>query len=476
MKAGKSNRGDPVEGRSHLNKEPIGGNTMGTQEPRTRQEAADYVLTKRCRIAEIAKKLPEERLVSLAHHMDLWWLNEAYRGTRKDGAVGIDRQTAEDYRKNLRVNLENLLERAKSGAYRAPPVRRVHIPKPGGKETRPIGIPTFEDKVLQRAVVMVLEPIYEQSFYDVSYGFRPGKSQHQALKRLRDGLMENREGWVIDLDIRKFFDTLDHGKLREILAKRIGDGVIRKLIDKWLKAGVMENGEVSYNDEGTPQGGVISPLLSNIYLHEVLDDWFVKVVQPRMQGKSFMIRFADDAVLGFETKADAERVMAVLPKRFEKYGLTVHPEKTQLIDMRMPTKSVRDERSGNNEGRGSFAYLGFRHYWAKSRNGYWVIKRKTEQSRLARSIKKVTDWLKENRHISLEEQQAKLWMKMRGHYGYYGITSNFKSLSLFYNEIRKGWRKWLARRSRKGPLSWEKFADILKRFPLPEPRIVHSDA
>ena len=310
---------------------------------------------------------------------------------------------------------------------------------------------------------------------------RTGKGQHVDLTFTSipayslEGIRFN-EQKAISMDIRKFFDTLDHGKLREILAKRIGDGVIRKLIDKWLKAGVMENGEVSYNDEGTPQGGVISPLLSNIYLHEVLDDWFVKVVQPRMQGKSFMIRFADDAVLGFETKADAERVMAVLPKRFEKYGLTVHPEKTQLIDMRMPTKSVRDERSGNNEGRGSFAYLGFRHYWAKSRNGYWVIKRKTEQSRLARSIKKVTDWLKENRHISLEEQQAKLWMKMRGHYGYYGITSNFKSLSLFYNEIRKGWRKWLARRSRKGTLSWEKFADILKRFPLPEPRIVHSDA
>lgn len=344
---------------------------MGTQEPKTKQEVAEYVLAKRCRIAEIAKKLPEERLVSLAHHIDLWWMNEAFRGT-------------------------------------------------------PIGIPTFEDKVLQRAVVMVLEPIYEQSFYNFSFGFRPGRSQHQTLRKLREGLWENKGGWVIDLDIRKFFDTLDHGKLREILAKRIGDGVIRKLIDKWLKAGVMENGEVSYNDEGTPQGGVISPLLSNIYLHEVLDEWFVKIVQPRMQGKGFMVRFADDAVLGFETKADAERVMAVLPKRFEKYGLMVHPEKTKLIDMR-----------------------------------------KTDPSRLARSL--------ENRHISLREQQAKLCSKLRGHYSYYGVTSNFRSLKLFFNEVMKGWRKWLARRSRSGTLSWEKFIELVKRYPLPSPRIVHSN-
>jgi RNA-directed DNA polymerase len=475
MKAGKSNRGDPVEGRGHLNKEPMEGNTMGTQEPKTRQEAADYVLTKRYRIAEIAKNLPEERLVSLSHHIDLWWMNEAFRRTRKDGAVGIDRQTAEDYRKNLRANLENLLERAKSGAYRAPPVRRVHIPKPGGKETRPIGIPTFEDKVLQRAVVMVLEPIYEQSFYDFSFGFRPGRSQHQTLRKLREGLWKNKGGWVIDLDIRKFFDTLNHGKLREILGERIGDGVIRKLIDKWLKAGVMENGEVSYNDEGTPQGGVISPLLSNIYLHEVLDEWFIKIVQPRMQGKSFMVRFADDAVLGFETKADAQRVMAVLPKRFEKYGLTVHPEKTKLIDMRMPVETVREERSGNDERQASFAFLGFRHYWAMSRKGYWVIKRKTDPSRLARSIKKVIDWIKENRHISLGEQQAKLCTKLRGHYGYYGITSNFRSLKLFFNEVLKGWRKWLARRSRDGTMSWEKLIEHLKRYPLTVPRIVHSN-
>ena len=446
---------------------------MGTQEPEKPRRNAEDVSTRLCRIAEIAKKLPDERLVSLAHHIDVQWLQEAFERTRKGGGRGIDGQTADDYRKHLQENLESLKERAKSGTYHAPPVRRVHIPKPGSKETRPIGIPTFEDKVLQRAVVMVLEPIYEQRFHDFSYGFRPGKSQHQALQSLRKGLMENKGGWVIDLDIRKFFDTLDWGNLREILAKRIGDGVIRKLIDKWLKAGVMENGEVTYSDEGTPQGGVISPLLSNIFLHEVLDEWFVNDVQPRMQGKSFIVRFADDAVLGFENKRDAERVMAVLPKRFAKYGLTVHPEKTKLIDMGKP-ESREPEGETHDDEKGSFTFLGFRHHWGQSRNGYWVIRQKTDKSRLARAIKKVTEWIRKNRHLPLKEQQLKLKQKMAGHYGYYGITGNFRSLARYHFAIQKNWHKWLGRRSRLRTFTWDKFNEILKRFPLPRPRIVHS--
>jgi group II intron reverse transcriptase/maturase len=463
--AGEPDRRDPGEGRGHLNKGPVKGNTVDAQEPRTRQEINEYVLTKRHRIAEVASKLPSERLVSLSQHIDIWWLYTAFEQTRKDGAKGIDGQTAEDYQVHLRENLKSLVERVKNGSYKAPPVRRVYIPKGSGNEKRPIGIPTFEDKVLQRAVVLVLESIYEQGFHDFSYGFRPRKNQHQALERLRDGLMENGGGWVIDLDIRKFFDTLDHAVLREILDKRIGDGVIRKLIDKWLKAGVMESGELSYREEGTPQGGVVSPILSNIYLHEVLDEWFVREVQPRIKGKSFIVRFADDAVLGFETLADAERVMAVLPKRFAKYGLTVHPEKTKLLDMRKPRKDYELQ---------SFTFLGFCHYWGKSRNGYWVVKQKTDKGRLARSIKAVTEWLKKNRHSSLQEQQEQLVMKMLGHYAYYGITGNFRSLALFRREAEKAWYRWLRRRSRNYSLTWQRFDEYLLRFPLPEPRIVHS--
>ena len=473
VEAGEPDRRDPGEGRSHRNRELTGGNTTGAQEPDKPRENAGDVSTRLCRIAEIAKKIPDECLVSLAHYIDVPWLQEAFERTRKGGGAGIDGQSADDYQKQLLDNLASLKERAKSGTYQAPPVRRVYIPKPGSAETRPIGIPTFEDKVLQRAVAMVLEPIYEQIFHDFSYGFRPGKSQHQALQRLREGLTGNKGGWVIDLDIRKFFDTLDHGKLREILAKRIGDGVIRKLIDKWLKAGVMENGEVTYGDEGTPQGGVISPLLSNIFLHEVLDEWFVNEVQSRMQGKCFIVRFADDAVMGFENKRDAERVLAVLPKRFAKYGLTVHPEKTKLIDMSKP-EDQDPKGDSRDQGRGSFPFLGFLHYWGKSRNGYWVIKQKTEKGRLARAILKVTQWIRYNRHLPLQEQQQKLKQEMMGHYGYYGITGNSRSLALYHWAIQTSWYKWLARRSSLRSFTWTKFYVCLRRFPLPSPRIVHS--
>jgi RNA-directed DNA polymerase len=445
---------------------------MGAKEPTNLEEVEEVVSTRQRRIAENAKKLPEVSFTSLAQHMDIWWLYEAYRKTRKDGAVGIDGKTAEDYQRQLKENLKSLQERAKSGLYRAPAVRRVHIPKPGSKETRPIGIPTFEDKVLQRAVVMLMEPIYEQDFYDVSYGFRPGKSQHQALRYLRDGLMKNRGGWVIDLDIRKFFDTLDRSKLRGILAKRVSDGVIRRLVGKWLNAGVMDNGELSYNEKGTPQGEVISPMLSNIYLHEVLDTWFVKEVQPRMQGQCFLVRFADDAVIGFENKADAERVMAVLPKRFEKFGLTVHPEKTKLVDMRGPSDGNGNTHGGGELG--SFTFLGFRHYWAKSRHGRWVIMQKTDSSRLSRAVLNVAEWIKRHRHEPLASQHDALSQKMKGHYGYYGITGNFRSLESYYFAVLRSWFKWLKRRSRERNLTWARFFQYLERFPLPRPVIVHS--
>jgi RNA-directed DNA polymerase len=296
------------------------------------------VSTKQQRIARLARIHPEVSFTSLAYHIDQWWLLEAYRRTRKDGAAGVDGRSAEEYAKDIGNNLKNLLERAKSGTYRAPPVRRVHIPKGTGPETRPIGIPTFEDKVLQRAVQMVLEPLYEQEFLDCSYGFQPGKSAHDALQTLWEGLMKMGGGWIIDLDIQKFFDTLDKNHLREILKRRVSDGVLLRLIGKWLNAGVLEDGEVSYPERGTPQGGVISPMLSNIYLHDVLDKWFEAEVKPRLKGKAFLIRFADDAVLVFAQKVDAERVMEVLPKRFGKHGLTVHPEKTRLIWFGKPQK------------------------------------------------------------------------------------------------------------------------------------------
>ncbi|MFY0574956.1 group II intron reverse transcriptase/maturase [Cystobacter fuscus] len=295
---------------------------------------------------------------TLAHYIDLEWLQEAYRRTRKDGAVGIDGQTAKQYAQALEANLQSLLNRAKSGDYRAPPVRRVHIPKGDGKSTRPLGIPTFEDKVLQRAVAMVLEAVYEQDFLPCSYGFRPGKSAHQALQRLWEVLTEMKGGWVLEVDIRKFFDTLDHGQLQQLIQRRVRDGVLLRLIGKWLKAGILEEGNVSYPDEGTPQGGVVSPVLANIYLHEVLDVWFEQEVKPRMKGRAELVRYADDFVICFEREEDARRVMEVLPKRMEKYGLTLHPEKTRLVEFRPP----RPE----NRGQGG---PGASTYWASSTTG-----------------------------------------------------------------------------------------------------------
>jgi group II intron reverse transcriptase/maturase len=240
--------------------------------------------------------MPDAALNPLAHHIDEWWLHAAYRRTRKDGAAGVDGRTAADYQRDLAGNLSSLLSRAKSGTYQAPPVRRTHIPKEDGKETRPLGIPTFEDKILQRAVAMVLEAVYEQDFHEGSYGFRPGRSAHQALETVQNTLVQMNGGWVVEVDIRRYFDTVDHQQLRQVLRQRVGDGVLLRLIGKWLKAGVMEEGQWSQPASGTPQGGVISPVLANIFLHEVLDQWFEHAVKPRLKGPAHLVRYADDAV------------------------------------------------------------------------------------------------------------------------------------------------------------------------------------
>jgi group II intron reverse transcriptase/maturase len=410
---------------------------------------------------------------SLAHHIDRRWLYEAYRRTRADGAPGVDGQTAADYAANLQGNLGSLLERAKSGTYRAPPVRRVQIPKGTGPETRPIGIPTFEDKVLQRAVVMVLEAVYEQDFRACSYGFRPGRSAHQALDALWQQTMGMGGGWVVEVDIRKFFDTLDHAHLRDLLRRRIRDGVLLRLIGKWLNAGVLEDGGVTHPDKGTPQGGVISPLLANVYLHYVLDVWFEQEVQPRLKGRAFLIRYADDFVMGFACEEDARRVLDVLPKRFGKYGLTIHPDKTRLVPFRPPAGPTRSGPPGGPQP-GPFDLLGFTHFWGRSRKGTWVVKRRTAASRLRRAIRTVAQWCRLNRHRPLAEQHRTLSQKLRGHFAYYGITGNGGALHRFRDAVIRAWRKWLSRRTRGHPYSWERFVRMLGRYPLPPARAVHS--
>ena len=430
------------------------------------------VSTKLERIAELAKRKPGVSLQTLAHHIDLDWMREAHRRVRKDGATGVDGQTAEEYAEKLESNLQSLLDRAKSGDhYRAPPVRRVHIPKGDGSKTRPIGIPTFEDKILQKAVAMVLEAVYEQDFLPCSYGFRPSRRAHDALSAVWTQTMAVGGGWVLEADIEGFFDSVDHAKLREVLSQRVSDGVLIRLVGKWLKAGVMEAGVVRHPETGTPQGGVISPLLANVYLHEVLDVWWERDVRPRMSGRAALVRYADDFVLLFEKEEDARRVEAVLSKRFEKYGLKLHPEKTRLVKFERP-----DSRPPGGDGgtSSSFDLLGFTHFWGKSRKGSWVVKRKTMSARLSRTLKRISMWCSVHRHLPIKEQHAALGRKLRGHDAYYGITGNARALSLLRLLVRRIWRRWLNRRSWKSALTWTRMNRLLEVFPLPPARVVHS--
>jgi RNA-directed DNA polymerase len=425
---------------------------------------SEVVSTRQQRIAELASQQLKQGITSLNHHVDLTWMLEAWRRTRKDGAAGVDGQTAGDYEQELEANLQALIDRAKTGCYRAPAVRRVYIPKGKGK-VRPIGIPTLEDKVLQRAWVMLLEPIFEQEFLECSYGFRPRRTAHEALHALEQALRSMGGGWIIDADVEQFFDRVDRRQLQEFVWKRVSDGVVKRLIGKWLRAGVMEEGRLYYPDAGTPQGGVISPLLSNVYLHEVLDSWWERDVRPRLWGRGSLYRFADDFVMVFEYEGDARRVMAVLAKRFAKFHLTIHPEKTRLVDFRRPKPGSKGE---------TFDFAGFRHYWGRSRKGRLIIKRKTISARLSQKLNAIAKWCRVHRHEPVSQQRAALSRKLLGHYSYYGLTHNYRSLNYYYRGVCRIWRKWLNRRSRKRDLSWPAFNRLLSRHPLPLPRVVHS--
>jgi group II intron reverse transcriptase/maturase len=447
--------------------EPFEGTMAETQSSKT-------ISTKLGRIAEIAKRMPGVALTSLSHHIDMDWMREAHRRTRKDGAAGVDKQTAVEYAVNLEEKLASLLDRAKSlDHYRAPPVRRVYIPKGNTGKMRPIGIPCFEDKVLQKVVSMALNAVYEQDFLDCSYGFRPGRSQHMALEALRDQCMTMQGGWVLELDVEAFYDTIDKGLLQEILRKRVRDGVLLRLIGKWLNAGVMEEGVVYHPETGTPQGGVVSSILANVFLHEVLDTWFERDIKPRLRGKGFLVRYADDGVFVFETERDARGVLAVLSKRFEKYGLKLHPEKTRLLPFHRP-KHSSSGKAGDLTKPASFNFLGFTHYWGRSLKGYWVVRRKTEKSRFSRARKAIADWCRTNRHLPIKEQHEMLTKMLKGHDGYYGITGNGRAIAVLRRWVERDWFKWLRTRSRAAPRNWEWMQRILEVFPLPPPRVGHS--
>jgi len=416
----------------------------------------------------LAKNNPTMAFISLNHYLDEEWLYQAYLLTRKDGAVGVDGQQAADYARHLQANLADLLSRIKTGRYRAPAIRRVYIPKGDGK-MRPLGIPTFEDKIVQRAVVMLLEPIYEQDFYDCSFGFRQQRSAHQALRSLRNDIMDRGGRWILDVDIQRYFDTIDHNQLRLFLSRRVVDGVVRKLIDKWLKAEILESGMSHYPRQGTPQGGVISPLLANIYLHYVLDQWFDEMVKPRLKKRASLTRFCDDFVMVFEDYKDGYRVEQVLAKRFRRFGLTLHPDKTRRVDFRYKYRkeNIRKGKFVN------FDFLGFTHYWGKSRRGKSVVFQKTAKSRYARTLKAINLFCRNHRHSPLPDQHAMLNRKLRGHYAYFGITGNNRALKNLLYQVQRIWHKWLGRRSRKSYIPWQRFKLFLQRFPLAPAKIHH---
>lgn len=420
--------------------------------------------TKELQIAERARKNKQEALTNLHQFIDKELLEESYQNLNKSSSPGADGETWHSYSEVAQDRIPELLSDFKSGKYKSPPVRRVHIPK-GKTGTRPIGIPALEDKILQESVRRILNPIYEEEFKEFSFGFRSGRSAHQAIEYMFKEVSFKGLHYIIDADIKSYFDSIDHGILREFLDRRVKDGVIRRMIDKWLKAGVLEGNELSYPTKGTPQGGIISPLLSNIYLHYVLDEWFTEQVQPLLSGKSFIVRYADDFVLGFENLSDAERVMRVLPKRFGKYKLELHPDKTKIVNL----------HSKRGDGERSFDFLGFTHYLGKSRKGNEILKRKTSSKKLSSAIDRFQDWLKQNRHRKLKELISEINAKLRGHYNYYGITFNSIGISNFYEKAKRILHKWLNRRGGKSNWNWDRFNRLIKEWmTLLEPRIYHK--
>jgi RNA-directed DNA polymerase len=420
------------------------------------------------KVAERAQREPAARFHSLAPLIDEELLAGAFARLRSNAAVGVDGITKEQYGQDLQGNLRDLHQRLRTKRYRHQPIRRVHIPKEKGR-TRPIGISTTEDKVVQSALREVLEAIYEQDFLDCSYGFRPGRSAHDAVRALTRAVDEGKGNWILEIDIESFFDSVSRSQLQEMLQRRVADGSIVRLVGKCLHVGVLEGEQFSRPSDGTVQGSTLSPLLGNVYLHYGLDEWFAKEVRPRMQGEVVLVRYADEAVFGFEREEDAQRVMAVLGKRMERFGLRLHPEKTRLLDFRRPPRS-----QGGGKGPASFDFLGFTWYWKQSREGGWSVRCKTRSARLARAIGAVYQWCRRHRHRPVRQQYVTLCRKVQGHINYFGVSGNAHSLKRFLWHVRRSWYKWLNRRSQRARLNWDRYEDLLRDFPLPKARIVVS--
>jgi RNA-directed DNA polymerase len=416
------------------------------------------------RVAARAKRETDARFNSLAHLIEPGLLSHLFTKLRGNAAVGIDGISKAEYGQNLDSNLQDLHARMKAMKYRHQPIKRVHIPKPDGR-TRPIGISATEDKLVQEALRVVMQSIYEQDFMDSSYGFRPGRSCHDALRAL--DRMVTKEGyvWILEADIQAFFDNVDRAKLRELLQIRIADGAFLRLVGKCLNVGVLDNSQFMRPEEGTVQGSTLSPLLGNVYLHYALDKWFETELRPELGGRGRLIRYADDFLAGFDSKAAAEKALEKIRDRLEIFGLKLHPSKTRIIGFQRPRG---DGKGGPRE---TFDFLGFTHYWRKSRNGYWVPAMKTRRARMTSAMQRINDWCRRQRHQPMSDQHAGLKRRLRGHMNYFGVNGNGRCIKRIVRYTTIAWHKWLNRRSQTKRLNWKRFNDLLRAYPLPEAKI-----
>jgi len=449
------------------------GLTEGNERQRNTHQTQGWisVQNKLQLIHQRAKEDKKEKFTALMHHVyNIDALEAAYLKIKREAAPGVDEETWQSYRENLEDNLQDLSLKLKQGGYRAKPVKRAYIPKPNGKQ-RPLGITTLEDKVVQRATTQVLNAIYEADFLGFSYGFRLGRDQHKALAALQNGIVTRKVGWVLDADISDFYDSINHKWLIKFIEHRIADKRVVRLIQKWLNAGVLENGKVVYSEEGAPQGGSASPLLANVYLHYVYDLWIQQWRKKQAVGEVITVRYADDTITGFQYESDAKRFLKDLKERLQKFGLELHPEKTRLIEFgRYAAERRRRRGLGKPE---TFTFLGFTHICSETRIGKFTVKRQTKRKKLHEKVKEVKTELRKRMHAPIQEVGKWLATVLTGHYRYYGVTGNFRAINELRHRVGWTWRHVLIQRSQKGYVTWEQMKEIISRW-LPKARIYHS--
>jgi len=432
-------------------------------------EEQPIMATRLERIAAKARCEPKLRFTSLAHHITGERVWENLQKIPARSAPGVDGQTVAEAKEDFSDWIEPMLEAVHRQGYPAPPIRRVYIPKPGKQEQRPLGVPCVSDRALQRSTAEVLNAIYEQDFLPCSFGGRPGLGAHHALATLNEVIAGRKVGWVLEADLKNFFGSLDHGWAVRFVAHRVGDPRVLNLIRRWLKAGVLEDGDIHPNDEGVPQGGSISVLLSNVYLHYVLDLWFERVVKPRLRGEAYLVRYIDDFVLCFQYREDALRTEEVLRKRLGKFALQLEPSKTRLVEFGRFAQRYAPKRGRKRPE--TLSFLGFTLYCTRNRKGHFKVGLRTEKTRLQRSMAKLSELMRRMRHLPVREQVINLNRVLRGHDAYYGIAGNFRAVQILHRFVERYWHKMLCSRSRKGQVTWEVFHRIKERFPLQRPKL-----